>query len=97
MIELTSGCIHHYRISRVIIRPPFMSCDLVEILILLTSQTKGLHDYTMQSLVNVTLDRRVLIKIYPASKGPFKLSELAKTEMQNKIKDFTSALVRILF
>ena len=97
MIELTSGCVHHYRISRVVIRPPLMGCDLAEMVLLFTSNTKGLKDYAMQSLVTITMDRRILIKVHPASKGPFRLSEGGKNEMKEKIADFVSKLVKILF
>lgn len=97
MIELTNGCIHHYRISRLIVRPPLVYHDLADIQILFTSATKGLKDYALQALVTVTLDRRVLIKIFAASKGPYRLSEEGRLAMTDKIQELSSKLVRMMF
>ena len=97
MIDLTSGCVHHYRISHLIMRPPISSHDLVDIVILLTSQTVGLMNYNLQAVVTVTLDRRALIKIFPASPGAYRLSEEGKGAMCDKVKDLTSKLVKIMF
>lgn len=97
MIELTSGCIHHYRISRASFVAPAVYRDLLDIHIVLTSATKGLKDYAIRAAVTVTLDRRMLVKVFPANQGPFRLSEDGTRAMKEKINDFVSMAIKLLF
>jgi hypothetical protein len=94
MIYITEGMLDRYYVSRIAIRRPYARrSDIADILILWRSPLERLQEAGLQALVTVTIDRRILVKIF-TNNFEYSLSERARDSLKQKVSDFVSKFMR---
>lgn len=94
MILITEGMLDKYYISKIVVHRPYARrSDIADILIEMRSRLERLQEAGLQAMVTVTIDRRLLVKVFTSS-YEYVLSDKTKENLKQYMSDFVSKLMR---